>query len=63
MRLQVANDLQDQSAPMEDGNISSLSRSSSSQAGGKLGHATDNDIGSDDDAHVSKTTKIEKKNR
>jgi hypothetical protein len=54
---QVANDLQEQSDPIK----SSISRSSSSQAGEKRGHTTDDDTSSDVDAHVSKTPKIEKK--
>jgi hypothetical protein len=60
---QVTNDLLDQPAPpMEDGNKSSISRSSS-QAGEKRGCTMDDDTGSDVDAHVSKTLKIDKKNR
>ena len=47
---------------MEDGNQSSLTRSSSPQPGTKRVHTTDDDTDSDIDVHVSKTPKIEKKN-
>jgi hypothetical protein len=48
---------------MEDSHTSSLSRSSSSLTGEKRGHTTDDsdDTGTDVDAHVSKTPKLEKK--
>jgi hypothetical protein len=60
---QVANNLQPQSPPrLEDGDQSSLTRSSSPQQGTKRVHTTDDDSDSDVDVHVSKTPKIEKKN-
>jgi hypothetical protein len=60
---QVTNDLQDQCAPMEDGHKSSLSHSSSSLTDEKQGHTMgdSDDTGTDVDAHVSKTPKLEKK--
>jgi len=59
---EVANDLEAQSSsPMEDGDHSSITSTSSPHAGTKRAHTMDDDTDSDIDVHVSKTPKIEKK--
>ena len=52
----------DEQVPNDLDNHSSVTRTSSPQAGTKRAHTSDDDTDSDVEVHVSKTPKIEKKN-